>query len=548
MISVREIVETCFPAGSEVTSPHPLLEREVTWATRPRPSPPAFGHLSGGEMVLLRLEELAEVDERLTLDGAIRQLAGFNVSAVAVAGPVADENRELAAARKVALVELPAAADLGEIERRASHLIAERRRDRQRRGHEGSRKLMELAIAGESLAAIISALSQLSRLAVALEGQDGRVLTYFARASQPSREEAEPLLDATREAVRNWLAITTDASAAEPPTMRMALGVSLDRTIAPVIGREGLLGCLSLIGPSGTWSGDDSMLASRGAAACAIVLARESASIAARREIELNVLDEVLDGALRNEATLIQQARRLGHDLEEQHRLLVLDLDHAEPESMRAAIGSAIATIDGRLLWRLSGRGLEIVLPAGIDPEAVVTTLHRHLSLPGSAAGAGSLHAGLDGLQRSRHEARQALTIQNRLGIATPVARFADLGVFRLLFAAENLPEFDGFHDETLGMLVDYDRQNRADLVETLRAFFDANGSPKDAARRLGVHRNTVLYRLERVETLTGYDLGDAETRLRLQLALCMNTIRATRGSRTGRDGRVARVEREALV
>ena len=79
-----------------------------------------------------------------------------------------------------------------------------------------------------------------------------------------------------------------------------------------MIGRDGLLGCLSLIGPTSAWSGDDGLLTSRGAAACAIVLAREFASIAARREIELNVLDEVLDGALRNESTLLQQGGGLG--------------------------------------------------------------------------------------------------------------------------------------------------------------------------------------------------------------------------------------------
>ena len=46
-----------------------------------------------------------------------------------------------------------------------------------------------------------------------------------------------------------------------------------------------------------------------------MVLAREQAAATVRREVELDVLDEVLDGALRSEATLLQQAKRLGHDL-----------------------------------------------------------------------------------------------------------------------------------------------------------------------------------------------------------------------------------------
>jgi PucR family transcriptional regulator, purine catabolism regulatory protein len=97
---------------------------------------------------------------------------------------------------------------------------------------------------------------------------------------------------------------------------------------------------------------------------------------------------------------------------------------------------------------------------------------------------------------------------------------FGDLGVYRLIFAAEGLPELSDLYTQALGALLDYDRQNNADLVSTLDAFFAANGSPKEAAERLGVHRNTVLYRLDRIRDITGYDLDDAGLRLRLQLAL----------------------------
>lgn len=529
MITISELAKLCFPPGSPVTGDRSVLEREVTWATRPRPSPPAFGHLSGGELVLLRMDDLADVDDRLTLEGAIRQLSGFNVSAVAVAGPISEQDQRIAEERKVALVQLPANSDLGEYERRASHLIAEQRRDRQRKGHESGRKLMELAISGESLAMIISTLNQLSGQAVALEGRDGRLLTYFANPDQPERAIVEPLLDSSRSAVNNWLAVTSDASPAEPPTMHLAMGVELDRTVAPVIGRDGLLGCLSLVGPVGAWSNDDAMLASRGAAACAIVLAREFASIAARREIELNVLDEVLDGALRNEETLLQQARRLGHDLLEPHTILVAQLEGADPDSLRERIREAIAYVQANALWRIKDDAIELVLGESQQPDQMIETIRRHIPLIPIHAALGTFQPGLIGLQRSRQEARQALTIQRRLGIAPSFASFADLGVFRLLFAAESLPEFAEFHDHTLGVLIGHDAVHHSDFVATLRAFFASNCGPKEAALRMGVHRNTILYRLGRIAILTGYDLDDADVRLRLQLALSINTITGSR-------------------
>ena len=526
MITLGELIALVLPVRDDQGSAPSLLDREVTWATRPRPSPPAFAHLSGGELVLLRQEDLHEVDDRLTLDVAIRQLAGFGVSAVAFAGGITESDFALAQDRDIALLAIPADTDLAAIERQAGQIIADRRRDRQRRGHEAGRRLMELAIAGEPLAAIISTLASVSGQSVALETRDGRMLTFFGQNGNPGREMVEPLLAATSGVVQNWLAVTSDASPAEPPTMHMALGPDLDRTVAPVIGRDGLLGCLSLVGPISAWSGDDGLITSRGAAACAIVLAREFASIAARREIELNVLDEVLDGALRNDSTLLQQASRLGHDLTGMNSVLVCAFQDGEGASgHRQAVDRALGPKGVSCLWRIKEDQIEIVLPPGTPAQRVVDALVSALPEVTIRAGLGREYPGLAGLQRSRTEARQALTIHHRIDMAGPVANYGDLGIYRLLFAAESLPEFEEFHASALGVLLHHDATHHSGFIPTLRAFFAANGSPKDAAERLGVHRNTILYRLGRISALTGHDLDDADTRLRLQLALAIDAI-----------------------
>jgi purine catabolism regulator len=534
MITLGDIITNVLPAEAENGLAPSMLAREVTWVTRPRPSPPAFAHLNGGELVLLRQEDLQDVDDRLTLDVALRQLAGFGVSAVAFAGAITSEDRSLARDRDVALIGLGKDVDLVSIERQASLVISERRRERQRRGQESGRRLMELAIAGEPLATIINTLAEVTGQAVALEGRDGKVLTYFSQNGYPAREDVDPLLDATRGVVQNWLSVTSDASPAEPPTMHMALGGDLDRTVAPVIGRDGLLGCLSLIGPTSAWSGDDGLITSRGAAACAIVLAREFASIAARREIELNVLDEVLDGALRNEATLLQQGRRLGHDLTGQNRMLVCSVSPLVASAIRNEISQALGNRNLNLLWRIKDEQIEIVLPGGVEAANVLRAIKREVPGNPMRAAIGQSHEGLAGLQRSRREACQALLIQERLRLEDEIAEFDRLGIYRLLFAAESLPESSEFHRATLGELLDHDAQHHADLVPTLRAWFNANGSPKVAAERLGVHRNTVLYRLSRIAALSGYDLDDADTRLRLQLALAIDTISSSGRSLNG--------------
>jgi DNA-binding PucR family transcriptional regulator len=68
--------------------------------------------------------------------------------------------------------------------------------------------------------------------------------------------------------------------------------------------------------------------------------------------------------------------------------------------------------------------------------------------------------------------------------------------------------------------LVEYDCERRSDLVKTLKVYFEAGANASEAADRLFLHRNSLLYRLSRVEKLTGLDLKDPRARLALQLGL----------------------------
>jgi purine catabolism regulator len=328
------------------------------------------------------------------------------------------------------------------------------------------------------------------------------------------------------------------SSPAVPPITVCPLTDPWSRVVAPVIGRDGLLGNLSMFVAKQEASSTAESLTSRGAAACAVVMAREYAMLAARREIELNVLDEVLDGALRSEVTLLQQAKRLGHDLQSPHAVFVVRFDPlnqtsiARPRENRWPVLDEIMARRGpRQLWRIRHNSAEMLWPVASPDEArtVASTLYEELGrrVAGNSTavsvGAGTVQAGLAGIQRSHQEAKQALTMGRRLSGVGRLTRFEDLGVYRLIFAAERLPELAAFHDDALSALIGYDRNHGGDLIRTLKAFFDAKGGPKEAASLLDVHRNTVLYRLERVRDLTGLDLDDADVRLRLHLALCVH-------------------------
>lgn len=545
MITVEDVIKLALPTGTKLVAGQAGLGREVTWAARIRSSPPAFGHLAGGELVLLPVSVLSELDERLQLDDAIRRLVELGVAGAAVLGKIDEQARQAADIAELPLLSLPDGADLGALERDAARLISDRRREVQHRGQEVLRRLMDLAIAGEPLGDVVRELARIGERPVALEGRDGRLLAYHpVGTGAPSREQIEPILQRDRPLVARWLRTTAEASPADPPTALYELDNVWSRLVAPVIGRDGLLGSVSLIVPRGRGTPEDAQVTARGSAACAVVLAREQAAATVRREVELHVLDEVLDGALRSEATLLQQAKRLGHDLLAPHLAVIARVDSAGAGPVRAASGERWEGLEeviqrastlrgGRALWRVRNNGAEFVMPIDgqRDERRLAEALRDDLrglqraGLEGAISiGVGTIREGLAGIRRSHGEARQALLLGRRLQGPGHLTLFGELGVYRLIYAAESLPELNDLYSQTLGALLDYDRQNNAGLVSTLDAFFAANGSPKEAAERLGVHRNTVLYRLDRIKDITGYDLDDAGVRLRLQLALHVHT------------------------
>ncbi len=99
------------------------------------------------------------------------------------------------------------------------------------------------------------------------------------------------------------------------------------------------------------------------------------------------------------------------------------------------------------------------------------------------------------------------------------VAVPADLGVYQLLLALRDGGQLAPFVEATLAPLLADIRLGDA-LVDTLDAFFACNGNVSQAKDRLHLHRNSLIYRLNRARELLGRDLDDPELRLSLQLAI----------------------------
>src|SRR6185436_7940038 len=88
------------------------------------------------------------------------------------------------------------------------------------------------------------------------------------------------------------------------------------------------------------------------------------------------------------------------------------------------------------------------------------------------------------------------------------------------LFLPRTLGEAEAVARQVLGPLLDYDKEHATDFVDSLRAFLRCNRSWQRASRELFVHKQTLVYRIRRVEELTGRKLDDTTAVAELWFAL----------------------------
>lgn len=164
----------------------------------------------------------------------------------------------------------------------------------------------------------------------------------------------------------------------------------------------------------------------------------------------------------------------------------------------------------------------------GLHADALLASVREPLSA--GLADDGRLTLGVsaavhsaEGLRGALEEARHA----RRVAAARPgrvcAAGHHELAshVLLLPFVPDDVRR--AFTARLLDPLRDYDRRHRAELIETLEAFLDCDGSWTRCAARLHLHVNTLRYRVGRIEQLTGRDLSRLEDKLDFFLALRMS-------------------------
>jgi sugar diacid utilization regulator len=306
---------------------------------------------------------------------------------------------------------------------------------------------------------------------------------------------------------------------------------------APVLVGDDILAYLITVeGPRRAGEDVSLLVTEHGATICGVVMSRERVVAAAAGRVRDDLVEGLLLGQARDPEELQGWARHLGYDGAQAHRVVSIALEDDPGDGHARRVCDSMAHLVARRAPDaiVSVREHEMVVVArereaqgdarrvGPVPLAAACLAHAERLFPGVR-----LTIGVGGTCRDPSEvagayaqARRTVGTLRRLGRHGQVVAFEDLGIHRLLLQVPDLEELRSFAREVLGALTAHEARRRSGLARTLAAYLRENGSLQRAARELHVHPNTVTYRLNRVEAITGLDLDRYQDRLLAQVAL----------------------------
>lgn len=133
--------------------------------------------------------------------------------------------------------------------------------------------------------------------------------------------------------------------------------------------------------------------------------------------------------------------------------------------------------------------------------------------------GVGRAYKGLEDVNKSFSDALKTIRTGKVL-TDKRVLTYDELGIFKILCQDFLTEELEDFYNGTLKPLADYDKKKSTELVKTLESYFEHNGNLKKMSDALYTHYNTILYRINRINEITGMNLDDPNDRLNLEIAL----------------------------
>ena len=290
----------------------------------------------------------------------------------------------------------------------------------------------------------------------------------------------------------------------------------------------------------------------------------------AQKNLVKGFFDDLMYGTYDSEEALRQRANFIGCDLNKTHTVAMIEIMHLDEENdeeKERASGLAGRSEDdapslqteeerlalhkritGQVRRRISDSYPGSVLnerenvltcivclskdPTGSRLKTSLRDLARQLRTEHGvrmSAGIGNQCQHIHDFRRGFAEAAEALQMGQSLNQDGGVTHFNDLGVYRYLYKIARMDDLRDMYQDQVARISTYDRRKGTDLLDTLETYLECAGNLTKTSNRLFVHRNTLIQRLERLQSLCEIDLQERSNWLTLQVAIKVYKLRSNK-------------------
>src|SRR5258708_4336353 len=282
----------------------------------------------------------------------------------------------------------------------------------------------------------------------------------------------------------------------------------------------------------------------------------------AQKNLVKGFFDDLLYGTYDSEDSLRQRANFLGCDLARPHLITLIEISQMdnekegdEKDGHPANTSPVLRTEEDRLAVhkRISSiirRRIQDSYPGSVtyehenmltcvfclskDPTASrLKTWLRDLSHQmysehkvRLSIGVGNPCQHISDYRRGFAEASEALQMGQNLNRDGGVTHFNDLGVYRYLYKIARMDDLRDMYQDQVARIASYDHRKGTDLLDTLETYLECAGNLTKTSNRLYVHRNTLIQRLDRLQSLCEIDLQERGNWLTLQVAIKVFKLR----------------------
>lgn len=429
------------------------------------------------------------------------------------------------------IIELPACIPLSQI----ITIVCEELLNQQvcilKRSRDIHTKFLNIVLRGDGFDSICTTLTSLIGMPCVIIDVNNQMEGYTQQASfSLSKDEEIKLL--------NQVELKYDASIFSETYKFISLKEQVQRGIGdlavfPIRGGNHFWGAIIILGAGNDMDFQKVIACEHAVTVAALEFAKQDSIFRANLTSESQLLDDISAGNFSSFESIQRRLDHFGFQLQGRLKTIVLDIVDFEAYYMQQAKKDEkhfqMLKDDIYRLTKVMFHGFPGSLLGGVKSDSIIAivsikngevekTFKRIISALSKAlkqefplikisCGISKAYKKLNEVPRSFEEAFVACKVARNLNKNSLVAYFDDLGVYACLNEIRESSMALRLYEETIGLLEIYDKKHGAELTYTLQNYFLNNGNVQQTANKLFVHRNSLEYRLKRIEELTGRKL-----------------------------------------